>query len=148
MARILITGSSDGLGLMAAQLLAGGGHAVTLHARNEDRALYVMRQANLAKLTLKRGGIIDRNEFVEGSDFNGHALGFRKSSGIGKLQTVVVREFTRGSHTFAAPEAQETCIGTCPSKLKKRNSFLDPHQRLCSTLELASRNNSEPEPPK
>jgi NAD(P)-dependent dehydrogenase (short-subunit alcohol dehydrogenase family) len=37
MARVLITGSSDGLGLMAARLLLEGGHAVTLHARNEQR---------------------------------------------------------------------------------------------------------------
>jgi NAD(P)-dependent dehydrogenase (short-subunit alcohol dehydrogenase family) len=37
-ARVLITGSSDGLGLMAAQLLVGEGHRVTLHARNESRA--------------------------------------------------------------------------------------------------------------
>jgi NAD(P)-dependent dehydrogenase (short-subunit alcohol dehydrogenase family) len=38
MARILISGSSDGLGLMAAQLLTEGVHAVTLHARNDARA--------------------------------------------------------------------------------------------------------------
>ena len=38
MSRVLITGSSAGLGLMAGQLLAGEGHAVTLHARNEARA--------------------------------------------------------------------------------------------------------------
>ncbi|MDO9712689.1 SDR family NAD(P)-dependent oxidoreductase [Paracraurococcus lichenis] len=38
MARILITGSSDGLGLMAGQLLAGQGHHVVLHARNPGRA--------------------------------------------------------------------------------------------------------------
>jgi NAD(P)-dependent dehydrogenase (short-subunit alcohol dehydrogenase family) len=38
MARVLITGSSDGLGLMAARLLVDDGHAVTLHARNEQRA--------------------------------------------------------------------------------------------------------------
>jgi NAD(P)-dependent dehydrogenase (short-subunit alcohol dehydrogenase family) len=37
-ARVLITGSADGLGLLAARLLAGEGHAVTLHARNESRA--------------------------------------------------------------------------------------------------------------
>jgi len=40
-ARIFITGSADGLGRMAAQLLAsarGGGHDVILHARNERRA--------------------------------------------------------------------------------------------------------------
>jgi NAD(P)-dependent dehydrogenase (short-subunit alcohol dehydrogenase family) len=38
MSRIFITGSSDGLGLMAARLLVGDGHQVTLHARNETRA--------------------------------------------------------------------------------------------------------------
>jgi len=39
MARILVTGSSDGLGLMAAQLLVADGHQVTLHGRNQTRAL-------------------------------------------------------------------------------------------------------------
>jgi NAD(P)-dependent dehydrogenase (short-subunit alcohol dehydrogenase family) len=38
MAQVLITGSSDGLGVMAAELLAHVGHAVTLHARNDERA--------------------------------------------------------------------------------------------------------------
>lgn len=38
MARIFITGSSDGLGLLAAQSLAAKGHSVVLHARNEARA--------------------------------------------------------------------------------------------------------------
>lgn len=38
MASVLITGSTDGLGLLAAELLLQEGHAVTLHARNERRA--------------------------------------------------------------------------------------------------------------
>ena len=38
MSRVFITGSSDGLGLMAGQLLAAEGHSVTLHARNDSRA--------------------------------------------------------------------------------------------------------------
>ncbi len=37
MARVFITGSSDGLGRMAAQLLIEQGHQVVLHARNERR---------------------------------------------------------------------------------------------------------------
>jgi len=38
MARVFITGSSDGLGKMAGQLLVEQGHRVVLHARNEKRA--------------------------------------------------------------------------------------------------------------
>lgn len=37
MARVFITGSSDGLGRMAAQLLIEQGHRVVLHARNAQR---------------------------------------------------------------------------------------------------------------
>lgn len=38
MARVFITGSTDGLGAMAARLLMGEGHRVVLHARNAARA--------------------------------------------------------------------------------------------------------------
>src|ERR1700730_11586138 len=44
MASILVTGSADGLGKMAAQRLVASGHDVVLHARNADRA----RQATAA----------------------------------------------------------------------------------------------------
>src|SRR5215469_2409334 len=37
-ARVFITGSSDGLGLMAARLLIDQGHEVVLHGRNERRS--------------------------------------------------------------------------------------------------------------
>jgi short-subunit dehydrogenase len=38
MARIFISGSSAGLGLIAGKLLASNGHNVVLHARNAQRA--------------------------------------------------------------------------------------------------------------
>jgi NAD(P)-dependent dehydrogenase (short-subunit alcohol dehydrogenase family) len=38
MARVFITGSADGLGQMAANLLVAGGHKVVLHARSTQRA--------------------------------------------------------------------------------------------------------------
>ena len=38
MSKVLITGSSDGLGLMAAQRLLAAGHDVVVHARNAGRA--------------------------------------------------------------------------------------------------------------
>jgi NAD(P)-dependent dehydrogenase (short-subunit alcohol dehydrogenase family) len=43
MAHVLITGSSDGLGLMAGRLLIGQGHTVTLHARNDERAAHALQ---------------------------------------------------------------------------------------------------------
>ena len=48
MARIFITGSSEGLGLMAGQLLAEQGHTVVLHARNATRAADVRRALPMA----------------------------------------------------------------------------------------------------
>jgi NAD(P)-dependent dehydrogenase (short-subunit alcohol dehydrogenase family) len=38
MSRVFITGSSTGLGLMVGRVLAGQGHQVVLHARDERRA--------------------------------------------------------------------------------------------------------------
>ena len=42
MAQVFITGSADGLGRMAAQLLIEQGHTVTLHARNQARGREAM----------------------------------------------------------------------------------------------------------
>lgn len=40
MSRILITGSSNGLGVLAARLLIGDGHTVVVHARSQERSGY------------------------------------------------------------------------------------------------------------
>jgi len=48
MSRVFITGSSTGLGLMAAELLVSQGHQVVLHARNTDRAADARRQLRQA----------------------------------------------------------------------------------------------------
>ena len=44
MSRIFITGSSDGLGVIAARALIDQGHTVTLHARNAQRAKDALSQ--------------------------------------------------------------------------------------------------------
>ena len=49
MARIFITGSSDGLGQMAAGLLLEKGHQVVLHARNEKRGEQALKANPLAE---------------------------------------------------------------------------------------------------
>ena len=43
--RVFITGSADGLGRMAAQLLVEQGHTPVLHARNEQRGREAMTAA-------------------------------------------------------------------------------------------------------
>ena len=45
MARVFITGSSDGLGLMAARVLISQCHEVVLHGRNEDRSRDAIKAA-------------------------------------------------------------------------------------------------------
>ena len=49
MAVVFITGSSDGLGLVAARLLIGQGHEVLLHGRNESRSRDALAAAAGAK---------------------------------------------------------------------------------------------------
>jgi NAD(P)-dependent dehydrogenase (short-subunit alcohol dehydrogenase family) len=52
MARIFVSGSSTGLGLMAGQLLAEQGHQVVLHARNAKRADVTRRALAGAKVVV------------------------------------------------------------------------------------------------
>src|ERR1700733_6575053 len=49
MARIFITGSSEGLGMMAGQLLVADGHRVALHARNARRAEDTLASLSMAE---------------------------------------------------------------------------------------------------
>lgn len=52
MARIFITGSSDGIGQAAAKLLAEQGHSVVLHARNAERAASTQKAVPKAEAVL------------------------------------------------------------------------------------------------
>ena len=52
MARVFITGSSDGLGQLAAKSLVEMGHQVVLHARNEDRVELAAKAVPNAEATL------------------------------------------------------------------------------------------------
>ena len=52
MPRIFITGSADGLGRMAGELLLSQGHSVVLHARNQHRATQTSQQVPGAEAVL------------------------------------------------------------------------------------------------
>jgi NAD(P)-dependent dehydrogenase (short-subunit alcohol dehydrogenase family) len=64
MARIFITGSSDGLGQLAAKKLISEGHRVILHARNMERAKYAMERVPGAEKVLM-ADLSDRKETKE-----------------------------------------------------------------------------------
>ncbi|MGN7757874.1 SDR family NAD(P)-dependent oxidoreductase [Chryseobacterium sp. 22532] len=64
MGRIFITGSSDGLGMMAAKLLIQQGHQVVLHARNEDRAEEAL-EANPKAETVLTGDLASISETID-----------------------------------------------------------------------------------
>ncbi|WP_080694219.1 SDR family NAD(P)-dependent oxidoreductase [Myroides odoratimimus] len=60
MVKIFITGSSDGLGLLAAKKLIEDGHQVVLHARNEELK---NRKKNPTKfIDTLRNGLIQKIE--------------------------------------------------------------------------------------
>lgn len=67
MAKIFITGSSDGLGLLAAKLLTEQGHQVVLHARNEKRKEDTLNQVQgaAAVLTGDLSGIEETKALAE-----------------------------------------------------------------------------------
>jgi len=52
MARVFITGSSDGLGLLAAKLLVAEGHQIVLHGRNSNRAQEALRNVPGAEVAV------------------------------------------------------------------------------------------------
>ncbi len=64
MAKVFVTGSADGLGRMAADLLIREGHDVTLHARNQQRGKDAMKALPGAKNVL----IADLSDIDETKD--------------------------------------------------------------------------------
>ncbi len=88
MARVFITGSSDGLGRMAAQHLVAAGHAVVLHARNAQRGREAMAAvpgaetvlaADLASIRQTRGLAEQVNALgVFDAVIHNAAIGFRE----------------------------------------------------------------------
>jgi len=61
MARIFITGSADGLGLLSAKALIQQGHTIVLHARNAERAREVIKKTSGAE-NVVTGDLSDMEE--------------------------------------------------------------------------------------
>jgi NAD(P)-dependent dehydrogenase (short-subunit alcohol dehydrogenase family) len=102
MARVFITGSSDGLGLLAARLLVDGGHAVTLHARNAARAEDARRAVPAAEAVLvgDLAGIAQTRELAEQANARGRYDAVIHNAAVGNREPR--RETVDGlEHVFA-----------------------------------------------
>jgi len=94
MSIVLVTGSSDGLGLMAAQRLVAEGHEVVLHARNEERARDARAAVPQAREVLigDFSSIAEMRAVAEQANASGHFDAVIHNAGVGyrerRIETV------------------------------------------------------------
>jgi NAD(P)-dependent dehydrogenase (short-subunit alcohol dehydrogenase family) len=122
MARVFITGSADGLGLLAAELLLGQGHEVVLHARSAARARDA-RTANpraAAVLVGDLASIADVRTLADDANALGGFDAIIHNAGVGYREPRKITTPDGLSHIFAinvlAPYLL-TCLMTRPKRL-------------------------------
>src|SRR4051794_28043837 len=103
MAKVFITGSTDGLGRAAALSLLQAGHQVVLHARSEDRA------ATLGELASGASGIV-LGDLRSAGQTRSIA---EQVNGIGRMDAVihnagVYTEASRGSSPKVTPASSRS----------------------------------------
>jgi NAD(P)-dependent dehydrogenase (short-subunit alcohol dehydrogenase family) len=103
MARVLVTGSTDGLGLVAARLLVEDGHAVTLHARNATRAVDAQRALPQAEAVVvgDLSSIAETRWLAEQINDLGRYHAVIHNAGVGNREPRRIETLDGLSHVFA-----------------------------------------------
>jgi NAD(P)-dependent dehydrogenase (short-subunit alcohol dehydrogenase family) len=103
MSRIFITGSTDGLGLMAAELLLKDGHQVTLHARSQARAADARTRLPGADAVVigDVSAIQDMRHVAEQVNALGHYDAVIHSAAVGSREPRRIQTADGLSHVFA-----------------------------------------------
>jgi NAD(P)-dependent dehydrogenase (short-subunit alcohol dehydrogenase family) len=122
MSRIFITGSTDGLGLMAARLLVADGHRVVLHARNQKRASEVMSNVSGAETAVvgDLSSISETKQVAEQVNGLGVFDAVIHNAGIGYRESHRISTADGLSHIFAVNSLAPyilTCLITKPKRL-------------------------------
>lgn len=113
MAKVFITGSADGLGRMAASLLVGQGHEVTLHARNKQRGDDAMAAVPGARgvLTADLSSIDETKRLAEQLNQLGRFDSIIHNAGVYNVsQQLIVNVNTLAPYIL-------TCLVTMPGRL-------------------------------
>jgi NAD(P)-dependent dehydrogenase (short-subunit alcohol dehydrogenase family) len=122
MCRIFITGSADGLGLMAARLLVAQGHQVVLHARNQTRgkeALHAVPGAE-AVVSGDLSSIEDTRHVAELVNDIGVCDAVIHNAAVGYRESRLIRTVDDLPHVFAINSLAPfilTCIISRPKRL-------------------------------
>ena len=138
MHRILVTGSTDGLGLMAARLLVQDGHTVTLHARNTARAADAQRTLPQAEAVVvgDLSSIAETRRLAEQVNDLGRYHAVIHNAGVGYREPHRIETVDGLCHVFAinvlAPYLL-TALITRPDRLVYLSSGL--HRRGDARLE-------------
>src|SRR6202041_4014822 len=138
MARIFITGSADGLGRMAAELLIEQGHRVVLHARSQARAAETKRNVPEAEAVVigDLGTIAQTRKVAEQVNALGAFDAVIHNAAAGYKEPKRIETEDGLSHVFAvntlAPYILTALIAK-PKRLVYLSSML--HQNGRSTLE-------------
>jgi NAD(P)-dependent dehydrogenase (short-subunit alcohol dehydrogenase family) len=103
MSRVFITGSSDGLGLMAARLLLEQGHQVVLHARSAARAADARRSLPSAEavVTGDLSSIAQTREVAEQVNHLGRFDAIMHNAGVGYREPRRIQTIDGLPHVFA-----------------------------------------------
>jgi NAD(P)-dependent dehydrogenase (short-subunit alcohol dehydrogenase family) len=101
--RVLITGSADGLGLMAARLLVDAGHDVTLHARNPQRAEVARAGVPSAEAVLigDLSSIAETRDVAEQANALGRYDAVIHNAGVGNREPARIETVDGLSRVFA-----------------------------------------------
>ena len=138
MARVFITGSADGLGKMAAELLIEQGHEVVLHARSKVRAEETKRSVPQAQAVVAGdlGSIAQTRSVAEQVNALGTFDAVIHNAGVGYKEPRRIETVDGLSHVFAvntlAPYVLTALIAK-PKRLIYLSSIL--HQNGDPTLE-------------
>lgn len=103
MSRIFITGSADGLGMLAARILVKEGHEVVLHARNKERGIAAMQSVPGAEtvLTADLSSIEETIQLAYKVNSLGHFDAVIHNAGVGYKEPVRVQTVNNLPQVFA-----------------------------------------------
>ena len=129
MSRIFITGSADGLGQMAADLLIKAGNQVVLHARNHERAEHALQALPGAEavLTGDLSSISETIRLAEEVNNFGFFDAVIHNAGVGYKEAVRINTVDNLSHIFAVNSLAPyvlTCLIHKPKRLVYLSSAL------------------------